>query len=108
VSVFLAAILWLVSWVNAPEGLESSLKVSFPQFEEVEGLRAKFLFSLEGVTEDSKGYNDGLRFFEESPGKWLYVSGDGARAFPAGMLTGWKTSTSGGSGGNVGYGSPVP
>lgn len=62
--VFLAAIFWLVSWVSAPEGLESSLKVSFPRFAEVEELRAKFLFNLEGVTEDSKGLVAGLAIGE--------------------------------------------
>jgi hypothetical protein len=45
---------------------------------------------LADLTEATLGYNDGLRFFEEKPGEWLYVFGDGARAFPQGLLSGWS------------------
>ena len=62
--VLLVAIYWLVSWINAPSNLESGLKVSFPKFEAVEALRAKFLFNLHGVTTDSKGLVAGLAIGE--------------------------------------------
>jgi competence protein ComEC len=51
-------------WVSAKEGLESSLKLSFPKFDAVEELRAKFLFNLSGVTQDSAGLVGGLAIGE--------------------------------------------
>jgi competence protein ComEC len=51
-------------WVTATEGLESSLKLSFPKFDAVEELRAKFLFNLSGVTQDSAGLVGGLAIGE--------------------------------------------
>lgn len=62
--VFLTSIYWFVLWVGAPADLQSSLKLSFPTFDAVEALRAKFLFNLSGVTEDSKGLVAGLAIGE--------------------------------------------
>ena len=61
---FLAGVTWLYLWVTAKEGLESSLKVIFPKFDTVEELRAKFLFNLSGVTQDSAGLVGGLAIGE--------------------------------------------
>ena len=61
---FLAGLTWIFLWVTAEEGLESSLKLSFPKFEAVEELRAKFLFNLSGVTQDSAGLVGGLAIGE--------------------------------------------
>ena len=61
---FLAGLTWVYLWVTAEEGLESSLKLSFPKFEAVEELRAKFLFNLSGVTQDSAGLVGGLAIGE--------------------------------------------
>ncbi len=61
---FLAGLTWLYLWITAKEGLESSLKVSFPKFDAVEELRAKFLFNLSGVTQDSAGLVGGLAIGE--------------------------------------------
>ena len=61
---FLAGLTWVYLWVTAEEGLESSLKLSFPKFETVEELRAKFLFNLSGVTQDSAGLVGGLAIGE--------------------------------------------
>ena len=61
---FLAGVTWLYLWVTAKEGLESSLKLSFPRFDAVEELRAKFLFNLSGVTQDSAGLVGGLAIGE--------------------------------------------
>lgn len=62
--VAIAALWWLFLWVTAKEGFESSLKVNFPQFDAVDELRAKFLFNLSGVTEDSAGLVGGLAIGE--------------------------------------------
>lgn len=62
--VFLAATLWLSLWLTAPTGLQSNLKINFPVFEEVEELRARFLFHLTGVSEDSAGLVAGLAIGE--------------------------------------------
>ena len=58
--VLLAGGYWLFRWLTAAPGLESSLKVNFPQLDFIEELRAKFLFNLKGVTEDSSGLVAGL------------------------------------------------
>ncbi|MFM1958061.1 MAG: hypothetical protein RI929_424 [Actinomycetota bacterium] len=55
---------WLFLWLSAGPGLESSLKVSFPKLDFIEELRAKFLFNLNGVTEDSSGLVAGLAIGE--------------------------------------------
>ena len=62
--VVFATLLWFYLWVTAKEGFESSLKVNFPEFGFVEQLRAKFLFNLSGVTEDSAGLVGGLAIGE--------------------------------------------
>ena len=62
--VLAAACYWLFLWVTAPNGTESSLKVSFPQLAVIEELRAKFLFNLTGVTDDSAGLVAGLAIGE--------------------------------------------
>ena len=62
--VIAAAVWWFYLWVTAKEGFESSLKVNFPKFNAVEELRAKFLFNLSGVTEDSSGLVGGLAIGE--------------------------------------------
>ena len=62
--VLAAACYWLFLWVTAPPGTESSLKVSFPQLAVIEELRAKFLFNLTGVTDDSAGLVAGLAIGE--------------------------------------------
>ncbi len=61
---FLAGLTWVYLWVTAEEGLESSLKLSFPKLEAVEELRAKFLFNLSGITQDSAGLVGGLAIGE--------------------------------------------
>jgi len=60
----LAGLTWFYLWVTAEEGLESSLKLSFPTFDAVEELRAKFLFNLSGLTQDSAGLVGGLAIGE--------------------------------------------
>lgn len=62
--VFAAAALWLILWLTAPAGSQSNLKLNFPVFEEVEELRARFLFHLTGVSEDSAGLVAGLAIGE--------------------------------------------
>ncbi len=62
--VVAAAALWLVLWLTAPAGSQSNLKLNFPVFEEVEELRARFLFHLMGVSEDSAGLVAGLAIGE--------------------------------------------
>ena len=62
--VIAAALLWFYHWVTAKPGFESSLKVNFPEFDAVEELRAKFLFNLSGVTQDSAGLVGGLAIGE--------------------------------------------
>lgn len=62
--VLLAGALWLFLWLNATPELESNLKLNFPSFSAIEELRAKFLFNLNGVTEDSAGLVAGLAIGE--------------------------------------------
>ncbi len=59
-----AASYWLFLWLTAAPGLESSLKVNFPELEPIEELRAKFLFNLTGITDDSSGLVAGLAIGE--------------------------------------------
>jgi competence protein ComEC len=51
-------------WLNATPELESNLKLNFPTFPAIEELRAKFLFNLNGVTQDSSGLVAGLAIGE--------------------------------------------
>ncbi len=62
--VLLAGALWLFLWLNATPELESNLKLNFPKINSIEELRAKFLFNLNGVTEDSSGLVAGLAIGE--------------------------------------------
>ncbi len=60
----LAAGYWLFLWITAAPNLESTLKISFPKLDSIEELRAKFLFNLSGVSEDSSGLVAGLAIGE--------------------------------------------
>ena len=60
----LAAACWVYLWLSAAPEMESSLKLNFPSFPAIEELRAKFLFNLNGVTEDSSGLVAGLAIGE--------------------------------------------
>ena len=62
--VLLAGALWLFLLLNATPELESNLKLNFPKINSIEELRAKFLFNLNGVTEDSSGLVAGLAIGE--------------------------------------------
>lgn len=62
--VITAALFWFYLWITAEEGFQSSLKVNFPAFDAIEELRAKFLFNLSGVTQDSAGLVGGLAIGE--------------------------------------------
>jgi competence protein ComEC len=64
VIVLLAGALWLFLLLNATPELESNLKLNFPKINSIEELRAKFLFNLNGVTEDSSGLVAGLAIGE--------------------------------------------
>jgi competence protein ComEC len=64
VIVLAAAGYWLFLWLTAKEDLESGLKLSFPKLDAIEELRAKFLFNLSGVTQDSSGLVAGLAIGE--------------------------------------------
>lgn len=59
-----AAGYWLFLWLTAKPELESSLKLNFPELDAIEELRAKFLFNLTGITQDSSGLVAGLAIGE--------------------------------------------
>ena len=62
--VFSASLLWAYLWLTASDSNESSLKLNFPSVDQVEELRARFLFLLSGVTDDSAGLVAGLAIGE--------------------------------------------
>ena len=61
----LAILLWVISWIFAPEG-ESRLKQSYPDVEIVDWFRERFLLSLNGVGPDAVGLVAGLTIGERS------------------------------------------
>lgn len=62
--VVTASLLWAYLWLTASDSNESSLKLNFPSVDLVEELRARFLFLLSGVTDDSAGLVAGLAIGE--------------------------------------------
>lgn len=62
--VVTASLLWAYLWLTASDSNESSLKLNFPSVDLVEELRARFLFLLTGVTDDSAGLVAGLAIGE--------------------------------------------
>jgi competence protein ComEC len=64
VIVVTASLLWAYLWLTASDSNESSLKLNFPSVDLVEELRARFLFLLTGVTDDSAGLVAGLAIGE--------------------------------------------
>lgn len=62
--VVTASLLWAYLWLTASDSNESSLKLNFPSVDQVEELRARFLFLLSGVTDDSAGLVAGLAIGE--------------------------------------------
>jgi competence protein ComEC len=64
VIVVTASLLWAYLWLTASDSNESTLKLNFPSVDLVEELRARFLFLLTGVTDDSAGLVAGLAIGE--------------------------------------------
>jgi competence protein ComEC len=64
VIVVTASLLWAYFWLTASDANESSLKLNFPSVDLVEELRARFLFLLNGVSDDSAGLVAGLAIGE--------------------------------------------
>jgi competence protein ComEC len=64
VIVVTASLLWAFLWLTASDSNESTLKLNFPSVDLVEELRARFLFLLTGVTDDSAGLVAGLAIGE--------------------------------------------
>ncbi|MEY4410299.1 MAG: hypothetical protein RLZ99_772, partial [Actinomycetota bacterium] len=62
--VVTASLLWAYFWLTASDANESSLKLNFPSVDLVEELRARFLFLLNGVSDDSAGLVAGLAIGE--------------------------------------------
>lgn len=62
--VVTASLLWAFLWLTASDSNESTLKLNFPSVDLVEELRARFLFLLTGVTDDSAGLVAGLAIGE--------------------------------------------
>jgi competence protein ComEC len=64
VIVVTASLLWAFLWLTASDSNESTLRLNFPSVDLVEELRARFLFLLTGVTDDSAGLVAGLAIGE--------------------------------------------
>jgi competence protein ComEC len=62
--LYLAAGYWLVLWLLAPAGAESSIKSSYPRIETIEALRASFLSNLTGLSAESEALVAGLTIGE--------------------------------------------
>lgn len=63
-NVVAAGLYWLLLWITAEPNTESSLKQNYPEFSQIESLRAKFLANLIGVSSDSEGLVAGLAIGE--------------------------------------------
>lgn len=62
--LFLAAGYWLLLWLLAPAGAESSIKKRYPRIDSIELLRESFLGNLSGLSSDSKALVAGLTIGE--------------------------------------------
>lgn len=62
--LYLAAGYWLVLWLFAPAGAESSIKASYPRIESIESIRSSFLSILTGLSTESEALVAGLTIGE--------------------------------------------
>lgn len=62
--LFLAAGYWLLLWLVAPAGAESSIKESYPRIDSIESIRSSFLSILTGLSDESKALVAGLTIGE--------------------------------------------
>ncbi len=62
----IAAIYWLFLWLTAPPGSNSGIKANYPDLQNIEVVRSRFLENLSGLSEDSRGLVAGLAIGERN------------------------------------------